>query len=159
MKIFGMALILFAAFAFAREKSRAAERKIAVLEEIFRLADTMKLEIGCYLRPIGEIVSSFTSPVLSELGFISDFVSLGAYEAYLRLQSHLTLSEEEKKLLSSFFSRVGKGYADEEIKLIEMFLTQLSLILKKEREKLPKEKKLSATLSCAAALAVIILLV
>ena len=159
MKIFGIALILLSAFVFAREKNRAAERRITVLEEIFRLADAMKLEIGCYLRPIGEIVASFSSPQLSECGFISDFLSLGAYEAYLRLESRLSFGEEEKKLLSAFFARVGKGYAEDEIKLIETFLTQLSLILKKEREKLPKEKKLSATLSCAAALAVIILLV
>ena len=159
MKIFGMALILFSSLIFCREKSRAAERRVMVLEEIFRLADAMKIEIGCYLRPIGEIVSSFSSPILSECGFVSDFVSLGAYEAYLRLQSQLCFNEEEKNLLGTFFSRLGRGYAEDEIKLIEVFSSQLSAMLKKERENLPRQKKLSATLSCAAALAVIILLV
>lgn len=159
MKILGIALIMLSACAFSREKNRAAERRLAVLEELFRLADTMKLEIGCYLRPMSEIVSSFNSEVLERYGFISDFSSIGAYEAYLRLQSRVTLGEEEKKLMATFFSRLGKGYADDEMKLIEAFSAQLLLVLQKEREALPKQKKLSATLSCAAALAVIILLV
>ncbi len=159
MKFLGMALILFAAVVFTNEKNRTREERLLVLENIFRLAEQMKIEIGCYLRPIGEIVSSFSSPTLSRLGFISDFSALGAYGAYLKLEKRLSLKEEEKKLLGAFFSRLGKGYAEDEIKLIESFSAELSLILKNERERLPKEKKLSATLSCAGALALIILLV
>ena len=159
MKIFGMALILFSALFFAREKNRAAEERLHILEELFRLAETMKIEIGCYLRPISDIVSSFSSETLTKLGFISDFEVLGAFNAYLRLESAFSLSEDEKKLFRGFFSRIGKGYAEDELKLIEYFSTQLFQLLKAEREKLPKEKKLSATLSCALAFAIIILLV
>ena len=159
MKIFGMALILLSALFFAREKNRAAEDRLRILEELFRLADAMKIEISCYLRPISDIVSSFSSEMLTRLGFISDFEALGALSAYLRLESAFYVSEEEKKLFRGFFSRIGKGYADDELKLIESFSAQLFQIIKNEREKLPKEKRLSATLSCALAFAIIILLV
>lgn len=159
MKIIGMLLIVGSAVFFSYERSKNAQRELFILEELFRFIERIRTDIGYYLRPIAEIAADFSSDVLLKLGFLSDVQNKGARAAYINLAAKTAFSEEEKRILEKFFSTLGNGYAEDEIKLIDLTLSMLSDTLRARRESLPKQKKLSLTLSCAGALALIILLI
>ena len=159
MKIIGMLFIIASAIVFSFERAVAEERRLKVLEEIYRFILRLGVDIGCYLKPISDIADDFSSELLSSLGFFEEIKRSGVYSAYLTLDSQIRFSDEAKRVLDGFFSMLGNGYADDQIKLIESTRTELDGLIKKERERVPKEKKLSVTLSCGAALALIILLI
>lgn len=156
MKLCGMILIFLSAVIFSYRKSKRAEERILLIEELCGFMRQARIDISCYLRPVGQIRSD--SPRLSSLGFFSDMERYGAKEAYARLEGKVFLSEKEREILRRFFSSLGKGYAEDEIKLIDASLFEISEILKKQKEEAPKQKKLIFTLSSAASLALIILL-
>ena len=159
MKIIGMLFIVASAMFFSFEKSASEERRILLIEELLRFIERIRGEISRYLRPLSEISASFSSELLSDIGFLKDIEEKGVGEAYKNLKRKIRFSEEEGRILERFFSMLGHGYAEEEIKLIDATVSELSEHLKRERENLPKQKKLSVTLSCSAALALIILLI
>jgi hypothetical protein len=155
MKILGMLFVLFSAIAFSVERSIAEERRLKVLEELYRFIECVKIEIGCYLRPISEIASDFLSDPLSELGFFSELEHNGIFSAYRMLDSKVRFPEDARKLFERFFPLLGNGYVEDQLKLIGGVSAELSEIIKRERTRVPKQKKLSVTLSCAAALALL----
>ena len=159
MKIFGIALIITSAVFFSYERNKRKDSSLKTLEELFRFIEHIKIKIGCYLAPVSALSSDFSSDILSEMGFLSDFSTLGAPAAYKSLEEKMCFPEEARRALQRFFSSLGKGYADDEIMLIGKTLSDLSEIIGAEREKSKKEKKLTLTLSTAGALALIILLV
>ena len=159
MKTIGMFFIIASAAFFSYEKIIISNRRLRALEELFCFIERIRIEIGCYLRPISEIAADFSSDILSELGFFSDVQKNGAHTAYTALQAKLSFGDDINRLLDRFFSMLGRGYAEDEMKLVDITLSELSKLLSQERENAPKEKKLSLTLSCGGALALIILLV
>ena len=157
MKIFGMLLIMASALGLCLEERKKCERRLLLFEELLRFIEKMRVDISCYLKPISEIPLDFSSELLSELGFLSDFERLGAEKAFSRISP--VLSPEASGLLGRFFSVLGKGYAEEQLRLIDETLREYTRLVSLERERAPKVKKLSLSLSCAGALALIILLV
>ena len=158
MKLVGITMILVAALVFSYGKSAKITERQTVLSELFRFIEYAKIEIGCYLRPISEIAATFTSDTLSGKGFLSDVEKNGAYKAYLSLSEKVSLGEAAEGVLDRFFSLLGTGYAEDEMKLIDATLSELKEILTSEGETATKQKKLSLTLSFSGALALIILL-
>lgn len=159
MKLIGMALIVASTVVFSHQKALSEERRLSILEELLRFIERIRIEIGCYLKTISEIASDFQSELLCELGFFEALKSEGVYNAYLKIEPMISMSEDTKKLLQRFFYLLGNGYADEQLKLIDNTSARLSEIIKTESQNLPKRKKLIITLSCAAALSLIILLI
>lgn len=159
MKTIGMFFVVVASALFSYEKIITGNKRLRALEELFCFIERIRLEIGCYLRPISEIAAEFSSDILSKLGFFSDIQKEGVHTAYTALQAKLCFGKDINRLLDSFFSMLGRGYAEDEIKLADITLNELSKLLSRERENAPKEKKLFLTLSCGGALALIILLV
>ena len=156
MKLFGMILIFFTSVAFSFDRSRAIGRETALVQELYAFMKQARLEVGCYLRPLSEIRTA--SPLLSEIGFFSSVEKHGIEKAYLLIEDGLSLSDGEKGTLRAVFSSLGKGYADDEIKNIDVALSELSGILSSKREEEPRKRKLVLTLSVASSLALIILL-
>ena len=159
MKLVGIFLIGISALVFSRERIKRREGRLMLLEEMLGFIECMRIEIGCYLRPISKISESYFSEPLLKIGFFDSVKKDGLYRAYLDSEIHLLPTEQEKKLLRHFFSTVGKGYIQDELKLIETTADELSELLKAERAAMPKERKITLTLSGALSFAVIILLI
>ena len=159
MKLVGMVMIFVSALAFSYNRNVGISKRERVLTELFRLIEHIKLEIGCYLRPIREIAENFESNELSDNGFLSDMVTKGPHKAYRILSERIFLGEGAHRVLERFFSTLGMGYANDEMRLIDTTLKELGEMLRLEAENAPKAKKLSLTLSFSGALALIILLV
>ena len=159
MRIIGILLIIVVAFSFPYDRIKKAQRSLLILEELYRFIECARVEIGCYLRPITEIPKSFSSEILDSFGFLTDAEALGLFSAYMRLEKRIDATEDEKKTLRHFFSHAGRGYLEDEIKLIDSTASQLSAAIEKKRADAPKHKKLLVTLCSAAASALIILLI
>ena len=159
MKAFGMIFVFAAAYLFSQETIRKKRGRIMVLDELVRFTEHLKIKIGCYLTPIQSAAADFSSDTLERLGFLSDFSSMGADGAYASLEGRIDISEEAKRVFRAFFSKIGRGYVEDEKRLIETTLDELGPILLREREAGARDAKLSAILSCSGAIALVILLV
>lgn len=157
MKILGMIMIFFSALIFAYSRNRRTDEGVLIFEELYTFIKQIRIDIGCYLKPIGEIRS--VSPRLTELGFFSDIEKYGVSKAYERLEENIFLKEKEREIFKGYFSSLGKGYAEDEIKLTDAVLLELADVSKAGREEATREKKLTLTLSISVALALIILLI
>ncbi len=150
-------MIFFSTLIFAYSRNRRTDERILIFEELYAFIKQIRIDIGCYLKPIGEI--RLVSPCLTELGFFSDIEKYGVSGAYKKLEEKLFFKEKERVILERYFSSLGKGYAEDEIKLTDAVLIELSDIFKVGREEAAREKKLTLTLSLSGALALIILLI
>ncbi len=159
LRTIGIFLIGISVLIFSKERIKKRERRLLFLEEMLEFIDFMRIEIGCYLRPISKISEGFSSRALDGIGFFENIRKIGLYPAYLECERHILPTEQEKNLLRRFFSTVGKGYIQDEIKLIGATVEDFSRMLNLERAAMPKEKKITMTLSGALSFAVIILLI
>ena len=157
MNILGMTFILLSAVFFSCQRAHQMHERILLLEELCDFVRQMRLEVSCYLKPIAEV--NYTSVLLDKVGFFKDIKEIGIAEAFLKLENKLFLGERNRENLRRFFSSVDKGYIADEIKLMDEALSELTDLIKQEREAEPRQKKLTMTLSCSASLALIILLI
>ena len=133
-------------------------RGLLLCEEIYALLLRIKLEVSCYLRPVGELLRGYSSPMLEEIGFLKLARTDGLSSA-LKACGGYGLTAEEERILSSFFSSLGTGYAKDEIRLIEAVTEDFNLLLKERRSLMSKDIKLINTLCASAALGTLILLI
>ena len=159
MSAFGIILVLFAAVVGIREKLKHQSKTLVILVELGELIDRIRIEIGCYLTPIERIIVDSDLPTMRELGFFEIAAKDGLEHAYECIEKELEISGNARYLLRRFFSMIGKGYAPDEIRLIDTTATELIEVIKHEREGEPARKKLTVTLAMACALGIIILLI
>lgn len=159
MKILAVSFILFSSLSFAYMRIGKEKEKFLLLCELYSFIEKLEREISCYLKPLSDICSSYSSPLLSRLGFFSDISAVGAEKAYHVLEKRVILPARATEILHNFFSLVGKGYAEDELRLTQRVLGELSPIMNYEAERFKKERTLTLTLSSAASFAVIILLI
>ena len=131
VKILGMSMIFFTALIFAYSRNRRTDEGILIFEELHSFIKQIRIDIGCYLKPIGEIRSA--SPRLAELGFFFDIEKYGVSKAYDRLEEKLFLKEKERGIFKRYFSSLGKGYAEDEIKLTDAVLLELAEVHARDR--------------------------
>ena len=159
LKLTGAFVLLMGVVVVCREYAKNRKRRLSICEEFSLLIAHLRLEIACYLKPLDEVVSAYESPVLEESGFLPMAREVGLSEAFLSMGSSLFLSDEERGVLGRFFSSLGSGYMEDEIKLIDLCAVQFSQLLEHNRTAMPNDVKLYNTLFCAAALGIIIFLI
>ena len=130
-----------------------------MLEELFRFVLHIRVQISCFLRPPSELARGFCSLLLEESGFLSDIGGgMNILQAFNKLALRENISEEGERALRDLFSSMGKGYLEDEIRLIDSALSVLSPLVEKERSGALRDSRLISTLSASFALGVIILL-
>ncbi|MBR5139979.1 MAG: hypothetical protein IKV16_02885 [Clostridia bacterium] len=159
MKILAVCFMLFSSLSFAYMRIAREKEKFLLICELYCFIETVEREISCYLKPLSEICASYSSPLLSSLDFFSDINTLGAEKAYYVLEKRVILPYRAAEILHNFFSRVGRGYVDDELKLTQRTLSELFSVMSLEGERFKKERTLTLTLSSAASFGVIILLI
>lgn len=153
-------MILLSVLIFSDSYSKHTKKRVLEYESFLAFISHVRLQMSCYLKPTRQLAEGFYSKPLAESGFleyISECESI--YEAYKRAEGHLSLSREERELLSGLFCSLGEGYLNDELKLIDAYRSQLEdgfLRLKKDA---PKNSKLVSTLSVTAAVGFLILVI
>lgn len=150
-------MVLTSVLFFSDGYLKYMKKRLLECEGFLAFISHLRLQMSCYLKPIRQLCDGFYSKSLDESGFLEYIGECGnIYEAYKMAESRLSLSKEERELVSGLFSSLGEGYLDDELKLIDAYRDRLEahfLILKKEA---PKNSKLLSTVSVTAAIGFLI---
>lgn len=110
--------------------------------------------------PSDELWRGFESEELSAVGFLDAVKSgEGIFSAYKKCEGKLSLSREEKCVLSELFSSLGEGYLEDGMRLIRASEEKMQQLHRALSEDLPRCVKLAATLSLTAAIGISILII
>lgn len=154
-----VACVLVAALSvvIARVMREYRRRRLAICEELYALILHIKLQVGCYLRPVNELLRDYASPLLEELGVLSLARSEGLVKALE--DGALPLTGEERRILAALFSSLGSGYMADEIRLIDSYGGEFYKLLSAHRAQMPRDIKLINTLCASGALGIVILMI
>ena len=135
----------------------ARERRTALvqIETLMELVGFIKRQIEYFRLPMREILARCDASVLRECGYPAD-VSPKSFSAMLEASSFC--DGECERIAHAFAEGFGRGYREEETRGCEYYLAQLQAYKETLSKKLPAQKKMNATLSICAALALVLLL-
>ena len=160
MKYAGILCVLFAAVFVSAEYSGYMNKRTAECRGFLAFISHMRIQVGCFLRPAKELARGFSSESLEKAGFIEALHNCeNISEAYSKCEGELSLSHEEKGVLSDFFSSFGDGYLDQQIKLIESAHAKMEGLCTKLTAERVKNTRLVSAISVTLALGVIILII
>ena len=157
MKFIGICTLLFTFALVSRELVARRRRRALVYEDCYRFIQHVRLQVGCYLKPVSEVASGFESSLLYDTGFLSCVKEgVSPREALEASSLRRDLGEEGYRVLFYMFSALGGGYMDDEVKLIDECASSFLNLLERERSEAPRGLRLIRTLCGAAALGIII---
>lgn len=152
--------MLMASFFISREYCRYINKRVLECRDFVAFISHMRIQVGCFLRPVKELAIGFSSESLDRAGFIDALSnSENISEAYLKCEPSLSLSEEEKEVLSGFFSSFGEGYLDEQVKLIDSVYQRMEELYSKLCREREKNTRLFVAISVTAALGFVIFVI
>ena len=158
LRIVGGALLLGGAALASVAYKRYAQRQLAQLEGFCKLLSHVREKIKVYLSPQSSLLSDFSCEELEDCGFMPEYRKSGSLNRAFR-SSRISITEDAKRLLSSFFERFGRGYKDEEIARAGSATAECQRILERERCDVPRDVRLAGVLIASFALAVFILII
>ncbi len=157
LKIVGICTLLFTLVYFVGRVADTVKERVETLREIGELLLLVRKGVGCYLLPLSDIISSYSSPRLSACGFL-DRLSSGLDPAPTLVGKYKVPSNAQR-IVSEVFSSFGEGYKDDVIRSLDQASAQISKILAEEDGEAKKRIKLYSVLSCAAGLGALILFI
>ena len=155
LKIIGICLLLFTSIFAVSELSRVEKTRVCLLKEIHGFLKHVRRQVSCYLLPLGEIASSYSSVRLESCGFLKK-IRLGENPAQA-LVGKYRLSEKATVIISGVFSSFGQAYADDEISALDEAILGLSSVLADEEAECKKRVKLYSVLCTAVGMGTLIL--
>lgn len=159
LKLVGICILLFTSILISRELVAARRRRLAVCEELLRFVCFLRLQIGCYLRPVSEIASQFCSDELEACGFLPLGDGGRLDQAFSSSCVPRIVGARCAQVAHSLFSSLGSGYLEDEIKLIDAHCADLKEIIEGERIEASRQARLIRTLTASLSLGLIILII
>lgn len=156
----GISAVLFAAALLSREYSRYMKKRLAECEAYLAFIGNMKIQVGCFMRPLSELCENFSSDALEKTGFTAALrAEKNIYAAYKASESALSLSEDEKEVLRLLFSSVGECYLSEGVKIIDAAYAKMDGFYRELKSECPRSTKLVSVLSATLAVGFLILVI
>ena len=150
-------MVLVSVLFFSDGYIKYTKKRLLECEGFLAFISHLRLQMSCYLKPIKELCDGFYSKPLDESGFLDYVCERGnVYEAYKMAEGSLSLSKEERELVSGLFSSLGEGYLEDELKLIDAYRERLEAHFLRLKKEAPKNSKLLSTVSVTAAIGFLI---
>ena len=159
LKLVGICILLFTSILISRELVAQRRRRLALCEELLRFVCFLRLQIGCFLRPVPEVVADFHSDELTACGFLPLRDDGDLAFAFSSSVAPDIVGAGCAQVLTSLFSSLGSGYLDDEIRLIDAHTSQLGQIVELERVEAARQARLIRTLTASASLGLVILII
>ena len=156
IKLFGILAILVSAMMLVSEIKKRMNSILLQESEILRFIRHIRKRVECYLSPIGEWCSGFSSDELTSCGMISEGRVSDA--AYFKSDKRLLVSEAERQMLFDFFSGAGVGYLQNELERIEKLEERFCVICENNAKEIPRRVKCCEVIIVSVALGLSILL-
>ena len=157
LKLFGLSLLLFAAYLVGAGYSSYCKKRLSQLEAFVLLITHINKEITLFLSTQGNILSGFENSTIDE--FIEKVGEIGnLYDAFCAVCGNFCLSENMKEKLKAYFFDFGSNYREGELMRTKLFLSEVSEDLKREEQTAPNRIRLAYTLIFALSLSIVIIL-
>ncbi len=154
-KIAGALILSLSGVLCAAHLNRRAEKRVREISGWISLLRYVKVQIECFSLPMGEILARCERELLSECGFFGE-IAPKSFDGLLAASS--LHDEETRSIVRGFCEEFGRGYREEQTRGCDYYLSMLEGRREFLMEKLPAQKKMNATLSVCAALAIVLLL-
>ena len=160
MTYIGAVAVIFSAFmawsayaAFLREESESVRVFLRALEDY-------REKMKCYLEPPSAWAGKYTDERLSSSGFLPS-VEKGEsmLTAYHRARGNFYLGERADGIIEECFSKMGEGYIDTELEVIELAIAELAKEDKEGTLDLPRRQRVAGALLGACAVGIVILVI
>ena len=160
MKYIGFAFVLAGVFLFSHDRVRTLYKRLYECRGFLSFLSHIRRQMGCSLSSPREFADSFEDGgELSDSGFISRLAESGdIYQSFLLSEKNLHLEAEEREILLRVFKDFGGGYLDDAVKQLDFGESELSSLLSKLENEIPKRAKLISLLCATGAVGFIILL-
>ncbi len=156
MRALGAACILLVAFMLCRAIAESERRRIRESEEILALLRAIKAGIACTGRPLGEIYRGFSSPALTDSGFLA---RLSESEDIGIAASVGNLPDGIQSRLVSLSASLGRNDREREGELCDYYIAEIAAELPElRRESLLRAKSRSVTAAAGSLMLVLLLI-
>ena len=120
----------------------------------------MREKMRCYLDSPRAWAEGYKGGALEECGFL-DLLrgGVGIADAYEGSRAGRNLSDVSDDILTDCFSRLGDGYLDTELSLIDAAIDKLSAEEKRAAAELPRKRKAMGAVLGACACGIVILVI
>ena len=158
IKIVGICILIFTIARWVTLACQRRKRRLALHEELSRLLHFIKRNLECYLMPLGRIAENFESELLFECGFLEKLRGSDASSALRECGIYNELEPSAARLLEGFFGTFGRGYFDQERRVVDSVCAEFDALLSDLRMRTPQKTRLFGTIGAAASLALLILM-
>ena len=159
MHYVGLGLLFLGCALLCTQFSAYQQKRLLEYEGLLRLLKHMRSEVMLYLRPFPECVLDFKNEALQKTGFLD---ALKDYktpaDAWEATHQNFSINGELCKEFYTFCKNFGKGYAENECKLLESYIEKFEKSMENERKEAPRTAKLVRTLIASGGCAVAVLL-
>ena len=155
LRLLGAAILSLCGVLLAAHLNRRAECRLRQVEGWISLLRFVKAQVECFSLPMSEILLRCDRGLLQTCGYSAD-IAPKSFSAMIEASGFV--DGECARVVRAFAEEFGKGYREEEMRGCDYYLAQLEVHKEALAKKLPAQKKMNATLSVCAALALVLLL-
>lgn len=157
--MFGCFLIISAALLAWRSYRAYLIEELGFVRAFLGALEDYRRGVGCYLAPLSRWAESYADERLSAVGFLDGLREGDAGAAYKAVRGRCYLPDKVDEILDCTFSRLGAGYLDGELAVLDDAIARLSSEEKRIAEELSKRKKVAGALLGAVAVGAVILVI
>lgn len=149
MKYIGIALVVLAAALITSSYRSRLLARTSLLEAFVSLALHIRARVSGYLEPPSVWANGYQTEQKNEVQELLSRVRRGETPeaAFLAIRDGLSLPEEAKELLGSFFSGLGREDTVGEKRNMDVGVDKLSVLLEKERDECAERGRIAAVMA------------
>ena len=155
LKIIGVCMLLFTFTYLSAYLGNVMRRRVEVGREVYDLLRYIRRRVGCYLLPITEIAASYSTPHLEASGFLERIRC--AQDPLPSLTGRYKATNGVMRIAEGVFSSLGTGYLEDEVRLLDGAVAELSSVLASDEVECKKRTRLYSVLICAVGVGSLIL--
>ncbi len=160
MSYIGAVAVILAFLLLWREYSRFVDKRLLWCRTFLSAISDLYDKMRCFLESPRAWAEGYSDANLSECGFL-DKLSDGAdiLDAYLSCRDRICIPESCDKMLKECFSRLGEGYIETELSIMDSALNDIKEEEKRISKDLPSRRKAVGAVLGAVATGIVILVI
>ena len=146
MKIVGIMLLVLAGFLYWDSYEKKINREKKETRALFFFLSHLRREISAFQKPLSEIIKNYDNHDVQINGFLEDAKANGIPNAMANAEETLALFPEGYQALTALSEKLGRGYPDAELRLLDYYIALFSEWADRLDEEAPKKKKICRAL-------------
>ncbi|MBQ7343458.1 MAG: hypothetical protein IJW53_01695 [Clostridia bacterium] len=160
MSYIGALAVIFAAFLIWKEYVSYLDGELAGCRAFLSALKDYRERVRCYLISPSEWASTYNDDLLTECGFLASVLEgVDLPRAYSSARESLNLSEDVDEILKECFGRLGNGYLDTELAVLDLAISGLAEIESQSSPEVRNKRRAAGALlgACVSGIVIIII--